>query len=80
YASWAQTSLELVRFIENYQDKKISSLLKDTILYFYIKNAFKVEKFDKDPLCIKEKLQLLKPYKISKIRYVISRFMQKSIL
>ncbi|MCV3398425.1 glycosyltransferase family 2 protein [Campylobacter lari] len=80
YASWVQTSLELVRFIENYHDKKISSLLKDTILYFYIKNAFKVEKFDKDPLYIKEKLQLLKPYKISKIRYVISRFMQKSIL
>ncbi|EAK0494239.1 glycosyltransferase [Campylobacter lari] len=80
YASWVQTSLELVRFIENYHDKKISSLLKDMILYFYIKNAFKVEKFDKDPLYIKEKLQLLKPYKISKIRYVISRFMQKSIL
>ncbi|EKI7512923.1 glycosyltransferase family 2 protein, partial [Campylobacter lari] len=80
-SSWVQTSLELVRFIEeNYHDKKISSLLKDTILYFYIKNAFKVEKFDKDPLYIKEKLQLLKPYKISKIRYVISRFMQKSIL
>ncbi|EGK8007996.1 glycosyltransferase family 2 protein [Campylobacter lari] len=79
-ASWVQTSLELVQFIENYHDKKISSLLKDTILYFYIKNAFKVEKFDKDPLYIKEKLQLLKPYKISKIRYVISRFMQKSIL
>ncbi|EAK9939903.1 glycosyltransferase family 2 protein [Campylobacter lari] len=80
YASWVETSLELVRFIENYHDKKISSLLKDTILYFYIKNAFKVEKFDKDPLYIKEKLQLLKPYKISKIRYVVSRFMQKSIL
>ncbi|WP_258108823.1 glycosyltransferase family 2 protein [Campylobacter lari] len=72
-ASWVQTSLELVRFIENYRDKKISSLLKDVILYFYIKNAFKVKKFDKDPLCIKEKLQLLKPYKISKIRYVIFR-------
>ncbi|EAJ5919657.1 glycosyltransferase family 2 protein, partial [Campylobacter jejuni] len=67
-ASWVQTSLELVRFVENYHDKKISSLLKDTILYFYIKNAFKIKKFDKDPLCIKEKLQLLKPYKISKIR------------
>ncbi|MBT0822152.1 glycosyltransferase family 2 protein [Campylobacter lari] len=79
-ASWVQTSLELVRFIENYHDKKISSLLRDVILYFYIKNAFKIKKFDKDPLCIKEKLQLLKPYKISKIRYVISRFMQKSIL
>ncbi|WP_412097189.1 glycosyltransferase, family 2 [Campylobacter lari subsp. concheus] len=75
YASWVQTSLELVRFIENYHDKKISSLLKDTILYFYIKNAFKVEKFDKDPLYIKEKLQLLKPYKISKIRYKIMRFL-----
>ncbi|EIJ4040464.1 glycosyltransferase family 2 protein [Campylobacter jejuni] len=75
YASWVQTSLELVRFIENYHDKKISSLLKDTILYFYIKNAFKVKKFDKDPLCIKEKLQLLKPYKISKIRYKVMKFL-----
>ncbi|EAK0822931.1 glycosyltransferase family 2 protein [Campylobacter lari] len=74
-ASWVQTSLELVRFIENYHDKKISSLLRDVILYFYIKNAFKVEKFDKDPLCIKEKLQLLKPYKISKIKYKIMRFL-----
>ncbi|HBD9181446.1 TPA: glycosyltransferase family 2 protein, partial [Campylobacter jejuni] len=61
YVSWVETSLELVRFVENYHDKKISSLLKDTILYFYIKNAFKIKKFDKDPLCIKEKLQLLKP-------------------
>ncbi|EKK2051867.1 glycosyltransferase family 2 protein, partial [Campylobacter jejuni] len=60
YVSWVETSLELVRFVENYHDKKISSLLKDTILYFYIKNAFKIKKFDKDPLCIKEKLQLLK--------------------
>lgn len=75
YASWVQTSLELVRFIENYHDKKISSLLKDTILYFYIKNAFKVKKFDKDPLYAKEKLQLLKPYKISKIRYKIMTFL-----
>ncbi|EAH6262974.1 glycosyltransferase family 2 protein, partial [Campylobacter lari] len=33
-----------------------------------------VEKFDKDPLCIKEKLQLLKPYKISKIKYKILSF------
>ncbi|EAK9994075.1 glycosyltransferase family 2 protein [Campylobacter lari] len=74
-ASWVQTSLELVQFIENYHDKKISSLLRDVILYFYIKNAFKVEKFDKDPLCIKEKLQLLKPYKISKIKYKIMRFL-----
>ncbi|EPZ6349586.1 glycosyltransferase family 2 protein, partial [Campylobacter jejuni] len=57
YVSWVETSLELVRFVENYHDKKISSLLKDTILYFYIKNAFKIKKFDKDPLCIKEKLQ-----------------------
>ncbi|EAL3890839.1 glycosyltransferase family 2 protein [Campylobacter lari] len=72
-ASWVQISLELVLFIENYQDKKISSLLKDAILYFYIKNAFKIKKFDKDPLCIKEKLQLLKPYKISKIRYKFTR-------
>ncbi|HHP5557846.1 TPA: glycosyltransferase family 2 protein, partial [Campylobacter jejuni] len=54
YVSWVETSLELVRFVENYHDKKISSLLKDTILYFYIKNAFKIKKFDKDPLCIKE--------------------------
>ncbi|WP_410708764.1 glycosyltransferase family 2 protein [Campylobacter lari] len=75
YASWVQTSLELVRFIENYHDKKISSLLRDVILYFYIKNAFKIKKFDKDPLCIKEKLQLLKPYKISKIKYKIMRFL-----
>ncbi|EIY6494499.1 glycosyltransferase family 2 protein [Campylobacter lari] len=74
-ASWVQTSLELVRFIENYHDKKISSLLRDVILYFYIKNAFKVEKFDKDPLYIKEKLQLLKPYKISKIRYKAVKFL-----
>ncbi|HFU4820390.1 TPA: glycosyltransferase family 2 protein [Campylobacter lari] len=73
-ASWVQTSLKLVQFIENYHDKKISLLLKDGILYFYIKNAFKVEKFDKDPLCIKEKLQLLKPYKISKIKYKILSF------
>ncbi|EJA8763450.1 glycosyltransferase family 2 protein, partial [Campylobacter lari] len=68
-ASWVQTSLELVRFIENYHDKKNSSLLRDVILYFYIKNAFKIKKIGKDPLCIKERLQLLKPYKISKIRY-----------
>ncbi|EAI0903859.1 glycosyltransferase family 2 protein, partial [Campylobacter lari] len=65
-ASWVQTSLELVRFIENYHDKKNSSLLRDVILYFYIKNAFKIKKIGKDPLCIKERLQLLKPYKISK--------------
>ncbi|HEG3052069.1 TPA: glycosyltransferase family 2 protein [Campylobacter jejuni] len=75
YVSWVETSLELVRFVENYHDKKISSLLKDTILYFYIKNAFKIKKFDKDPLCIKEKLQLLKPYKISKIRYKVMKFL-----
>ncbi|MFY4724219.1 glycosyltransferase family 2 protein [Campylobacter jejuni] len=73
--SWVQTSLELVRFIENYHDRKISSLLKDTFLYFYIKNAFKIKKFNKDPLCAKEKLQLLKPYKITKIRYKITRFL-----
>ncbi|HHP0356210.1 TPA: glycosyltransferase family 2 protein [Campylobacter lari subsp. concheus] len=75
YASWVQISLELVLFIENYQDKKISSLLKDTILYFYIKNAFKIKKFDKDPLCIKEKLQILQPYKILKIKYRIRNFL-----
>ncbi|EAC1839837.1 glycosyltransferase family 2 protein [Campylobacter lari] len=72
-ASWVQTSLELVRFIENYHDKKNSSLLRDVILYFYIKNAFKIKKIGKDPLCIKERLQLLKPYKISKIRYKLTR-------
>ncbi|EDP6836920.1 glycosyltransferase family 2 protein [Campylobacter lari] len=75
YASWVQTSLELVRFIENYHDKKTSSLLKDTILYFYIKNAFKVEKFDKDPLDMKQKLDILKLYKMSKIRYKINRLL-----
>ncbi|EAK0979688.1 glycosyltransferase family 2 protein [Campylobacter lari] len=75
YASWVQICLELVQFIENYHDKKISSLLKDTILYFYIKNAFKIKKFDKDPLCIKEKLQILQPYKILKIKYKIRNFL-----
>ncbi|MCV3470162.1 glycosyltransferase family 2 protein [Campylobacter sp. CNRCH_2015_0814] len=74
-ASWVQTSLELVQFIENYHDKKISSLLKDTILYFYVKNAFKIKKFDKDPLYIKEKLQILQPYRILKIKYKIRNFL-----
>ncbi|EAH8202207.1 glycosyltransferase family 2 protein, partial [Campylobacter lari] len=80
YSSWVLIALELINFISSYQDKTISLFLKKVILYFYIKNAFKIKKFDKDPLCVKEKLQLLKPYKISKIRYVISRFAQKNIL
>ncbi|AJC86701.1 glycosyltransferase family 2 protein [Campylobacter sp. RM16704] len=79
YASWVQTSLELVRFIENYHERKISSALKDTILYFYIKNAFKVEKFNKDPLYVQEKLKDLNPYKMSKITYKITRLLSSFI-
>ncbi|TDJ87591.1 glycosyltransferase family 2 protein [Campylobacter volucris] len=74
-SSWVQTSLELIKFIQNYENKTITYILKNTILYFYIKNAYKIIKFDKDPLDMKQKLDILKPYKMSKIRYKINRLL-----
>ncbi|WP_291952572.1 glycosyltransferase family 2 protein [Campylobacter sp.] len=71
--SWVVIALEIVKFINNYQDKNIVLLLKNIILRFYVKNAFKINKFKKDPLCAKESLKLLKSYKISKIKYVMIR-------
>ncbi|EOY5111252.1 glycosyltransferase family 2 protein [Campylobacter lari] len=74
-SSWVQTSLELIKFMQNYENKTITHILKNTILYFYIKNAYKIIKFDKDPLDMKQKLDILKPYKMSKIRYKINRLL-----
>ncbi|HEC1776426.1 TPA: glycosyltransferase family 2 protein [Campylobacter lari] len=73
--SWLQISLELIRFIEKYRYENLCLSLQYTFLYSSIKNAFKIKKFDKDPLYAKEKLQLLKPYKISKIRYKVMKFL-----
>ncbi|CAM4157081.1 glycosyltransferase family 2 protein [Campylobacter armoricus] len=73
YASWVLIALELISFINSYQDKTISLFLKKVILYFYVKNAIKISSFNKDPLCVKEKLKFLKSYKISKIGYKITR-------
>ncbi|TEY03446.1 glycosyltransferase family 2 protein [Campylobacter sp. US33a] len=74
YSSWVITAINLVEFLKNYENKKLTFLLKHSILRFYIKNAFKINNFNKDPLNVKDKLKILKPYKISKIRYKIMRF------
>ncbi|MCV3336938.1 glycosyltransferase family 2 protein [Campylobacter sp. RKI_CA19_01121] len=79
YSSWVMISLELTKFIDSYQDREISLALKRSILYFYIKNAFKIKKFSKDPLCVQRKLNDLKSYKISKIRYKIFRLLSSFI-
>lgn len=74
YCSWVITACNLVKFLENYKNKKITFFLKNSILRFYIKNAFKINKFKQDPLNVKDKLNILKPYKISKVRYKTIRF------
>ncbi|HEC1759975.1 TPA: glycosyltransferase family 2 protein [Campylobacter lari] len=79
YSSWVLIALELINFISSYPDKTISLFLKKVILYFYIKNAFKIKKFSKDPLCAQRKLKDLKSYKISKIQYKIFRLLSSFI-
>ncbi|HDX3692169.1 TPA: glycosyltransferase family 2 protein [Campylobacter jejuni] len=73
-SSWVQTSLELIKFVQNYEDKKIAHILKNTILYFYIKNAHKIIKFNKDPLHMKQNLDILKPYRTLKLKWLIFKY------
>ncbi|EAK0848355.1 glycosyltransferase family 2 protein [Campylobacter lari] len=77
YSSWVLIALELINFISSYPDKTISLFLKKVILYFYIKNAFKICSFNKDPLKVKGKVNILKAYKKTKIQYMFLRLYLK---
>ena len=72
-SSWAITAAVLVEFLKKLQNshdknkEKIAFLIEKSFSPFYVKNAFKIQKFNKDPLNVKSKLEILKPFKHSKI-------------
>lgn len=78
-SSWVITAVNLVEFLKRLNNspdqnkQKIAFLIQMSFLPFYIKNAFKIQKFSKDPLNVKSKLENLKPFKHSKFFNKIQR-------
>ncbi|EKC9943879.1 glycosyltransferase family 2 protein, partial [Campylobacter jejuni] len=67
-ASRMITALELIEFFKD-QKNENSQAIKEAFLPFYVKKALMIKKFKKDPLNLKEKLPIIKPFIQTKIPY-----------
>ncbi|EAL4574937.1 glycosyltransferase family 2 protein [Campylobacter jejuni] len=75
-ASRMITALELIEFFKD-QKNENSQAIKEAFLPFYVKKALMIKKFKKDPLNLKEKLPIIKPFIQTKLPYDIWKFWQK---
>ncbi|XMD93354.1 glycosyltransferase, family 2 [Campylobacter lari] len=75
-ASRMITALELIEFFKD-QKSENSQAIKETFLPFYVKKALMIKKFKKDPLNLKEKLPIIKPFIQTKIPYDLWKIWQK---
>ncbi|ELG2313242.1 glycosyltransferase family 2 protein [Campylobacter jejuni] len=75
-ASRMITALELIEFFKD-QKNENSQAIKEAFLPFYIKKALMIKKFKKDPLNLKEKLPIIKPFIQTKIPYDLWKIWQK---
>ncbi|EHO7014064.1 glycosyltransferase, partial [Campylobacter jejuni] len=75
-ASRMITALELIEFFKD-QKNENSQAIKEAFLPFYVKKALMIKKFKKDPLNLKEKLPIIKPFIQTKIPYDLWKIWQK---
>ncbi|EAK9994074.1 glycosyltransferase family 2 protein [Campylobacter lari] len=75
-ASRMITALELIEFFKD-QKSENSQAIKEAFLPFYVKKALMIKKFKKDPLNLKEKLPIIKPFIQTKIPYDLWKIYQK---
>ncbi|OEV69789.1 glycosyl transferase [Campylobacter lari] len=75
-ASRMITALELIEFFKD-QKSENALAIKETFLPFYVKKALRIKKFKKDPLNLKEKLPIIKPFIQTKIPYDLWKIWQK---
>ncbi|EFR2871619.1 glycosyltransferase family 2 protein [Campylobacter jejuni] len=75
-ASRMITALELIEFFKD-QKNENSQAIKEVFLPFYVKKALMIKKFKKDPLNLKEKLPIIKPFIQTKIPYDLWKIWQK---
>ncbi|EAK7416375.1 glycosyltransferase family 2 protein [Campylobacter jejuni] len=75
-ASRMVTALELIEFFKD-QKNENSQAIKEAFLPFYVKKALMIKKFKKDPLNLKEKLPIIKPFIQTKIPYDLWKIWQK---
>ncbi|MBF7066802.1 glycosyltransferase family 2 protein [Campylobacter volucris] len=70
------TALALIEFFKTQNDENAQAI-KEIFLPFYAKKALMIKKFKNDPLNLKEKLVLIKPFIQTKLPYDIWKFWQK---
>ncbi|AJD03771.1 glycosyltransferase, family 2 [Campylobacter lari CCUG 22395] len=75
-ASRMITALELIEFFKD-QKSENALAIKETFLPFYVKKALMIKKFKKDPLNLKEKLPIIKPFIQTKTPYDLWKICQK---
>ncbi|AJC86703.1 glycosyltransferase, family 2 [Campylobacter sp. RM16704] len=75
-ASRMITALELIEFFKE-QKSENSQAIKEIFLPFYVKKALMIKKFKKDPLKLKEKLPIIKPFIQTKLPYDLWKIWQK---
>ncbi|HEB9419078.1 TPA: glycosyltransferase family 2 protein [Campylobacter coli] len=75
-ASRVMTALELIEFFKD-QKSENALAIKEIFLPCYAKKALMIKKFKKDPLNLKEKLPIIKPFIQTKLPYDIWKFWQK---
>ncbi|HEC1758990.1 TPA: glycosyltransferase family 2 protein [Campylobacter lari] len=75
-ASRMITALELIEFFKDQKSENVLAI-KETFLPFYVKKALMIKKFKKDPLNLKEKLPIIKPFIQTKIPYDLWKIWQK---
>ncbi|ECQ5678045.1 glycosyltransferase family 2 protein [Campylobacter jejuni] len=75
-ASRMITALELIEFFKD-QKNENSQAIKEAFLPFYVKKALMIKKFKKDPLNLKKKLPIIKPFIQTKIPYDLWKIWQK---
>lgn len=75
-ASRMITALALIEFFKTQNDENTQAI-KEVFLPFYAKKALIIKKFKNDPLNLKEKLVLIKPFIQTKLPYDIWKFWQK---
>ncbi|MCV3443821.1 glycosyltransferase family 2 protein [Campylobacter sp. IFREMER_LSEM_CL1097] len=69
-------ALEFIEFFKNNYGENIEAM-KKVFLPFYAKKALMIKKFKKDPLNLKEKLPIIKPFIQTKIPYDLWKIWQK---
>ncbi|ELU6561278.1 glycosyltransferase family 2 protein [Campylobacter jejuni] len=75
-ASRMITALELIEFFKD-QKNENSQAIKEAFFAFLCKKALMIKKFKKDPLNLKEKLPIIKPFIQTKIPYDLWKIWQK---